>query len=109
MDSIPVFNPTTGSDTTRAVVSALADGWLGMGKLTQQFEATIASFLGLDTRRVVAVNTGTSALHIALRLAGVGPGDEVITTSSTTWPTIRRFVCVARNRSWPISSNRISE
>jgi dTDP-4-amino-4,6-dideoxygalactose transaminase len=81
MSSIPVFNPSTGSDTIKAVVDALADGWLGMGRLTQQFEESIAEFLGLSPRRVVAVNTGTSALHIALRLAGVRPGDEVITTS----------------------------
>ncbi len=79
--SIPVFRPSTGADTVKAVVDALADGWLGMGKLTEDFEAAIATFLGLSTRRVVAVNTGTSALHIALRLAGVAPGDEVITTS----------------------------
>ena len=81
VDLIPVFNPSTGIDTTAAVVDALADGWLGMGKLTQRFEAAIREFLGLEERRVVAVNTGTSALHIALRLAGVVPGDEVITTS----------------------------
>jgi dTDP-4-amino-4,6-dideoxygalactose transaminase len=76
-----VFSPLTGSDTVKAVVDALADGWLGMGRLTQEFETAIATFLGLTERRVVSVNTGTSALHIALRLAGVGPGDEVITTS----------------------------
>jgi dTDP-4-amino-4,6-dideoxygalactose transaminase len=79
--TIPVFSPFTGADTIKAVVDALADGWLGMGRLTQEFETAIGNFLGLKERRVVAVNTGTSALHIALRLAGVGPGDEVITTS----------------------------
>ena len=81
MNPIPVFSPLTGIDTTKAVIDALADGWLGMGRLTQEFEAAIAAFLGLTDRRVVAVNTGTSALHIALRVAGVGPGDEVVTTS----------------------------
>lgn len=81
MRPIPVFEPTTGIDTTKAVVDALAVGWLGMGRLTEQFERSISEFLGLDGREVVAVNTGTSALHIALRLAGVGEGDEVVTTS----------------------------
>lgn len=52
-----------------------------MGRLTEQFETAISEFLGLEDREVVAVNTGTSALHIALRLAGVGEGDEVVTTS----------------------------
>ena len=46
MNPIPVFNPSTGTDTTEAVVAALADGWLGMGKLTQQFQAEISDFLG---------------------------------------------------------------
>ncbi|MGO9879889.1 MAG: DegT/DnrJ/EryC1/StrS family aminotransferase [Acidimicrobiales bacterium] len=78
---IPVFSPLTGDDTIKAVVDALADGWLGMGRLTKEFESAIGNFLGLQDRRVVAFNTGTSALHVALRLAGVGPGDEVITTS----------------------------
>ncbi|MGH9091838.1 MAG: DegT/DnrJ/EryC1/StrS family aminotransferase [Acidimicrobiales bacterium] len=78
---VPVFNPTTGIDTVKAVVDALEEGWLGMGRLTEAFETQIAAFLNLTDRRVVAVNTGTSALHIALRLAGVGAGDEVITTS----------------------------
>lgn len=81
MTPVPVFSPTTGIDTTKAVVDALANGWLGMGALTEAFETAIAEFLGLGERQVVAVNTGTSALHIALRLAGVGVGDEVITTS----------------------------
>ncbi|MGO9548931.1 DegT/DnrJ/EryC1/StrS family aminotransferase [Mycobacterium sp.] len=78
---IPVFSPNTDAGTIKAVVDALADGWLGMGRLTQEFEVAIGEFLGLRERRVVALNTGTSALHVALRLAGVGPGDEVITTS----------------------------
>ena len=81
MKPVPVFSPLTGIDTAKAIMDALADGWLGMGKLTQEFEAAIATFLGLSERRVVAVSTGTAALHVALRVAGVGPGDEVITTS----------------------------
>jgi len=52
-----------------------------MGAGTKEFEDRITSFLGLHDRFVVATNTGTSALHIALRAAGVGPGDEVITPS----------------------------
>src|SRR5947207_8533611 len=52
-----------------------------MGALTKEFEDRIAAYLELADRRVVATNTGTSALHIALLVAGVGPGDEVITPS----------------------------
>ncbi len=52
-----------------------------MGATTKDFEERIAAFLGLTDRHVVATNTGTSALHIALLTAGVGPGDEVIVPS----------------------------
>jgi dTDP-4-amino-4,6-dideoxygalactose transaminase len=78
---IPVFQPYIGVDTLKAITDALDVGWLGMGAGTKQFEDEIAAFLGLKERHVVATNTGTSALHLALLVAGVGPGDEVITPS----------------------------
>jgi dTDP-4-amino-4,6-dideoxygalactose transaminase len=81
MDKIPVFQPHIGVDTLKHLTDSLNIGWLGMGATTQEFEERIAEYLGLDGRYVVATNTGTSALHIALLIAGVGPGDEVITTS----------------------------
>jgi len=76
---IPVFQPHVGVDTIKAVVDALHAGWLGMGALTQSFEQGLAAFLELRDRYVLATNTGTSALHLGLLAAGVGPGDEVIT------------------------------
>lgn len=76
---IPVFQPHVGVETIKAVVDALHAGWLGMGAITQAFEEGLASFLELGDRYVLATNTGTSALHLGLLAAGVGPGDEVIT------------------------------
>ena len=81
MDRIPVFQPHIGADTVKHLTDALDVGWLGMGATTKEFEERIAEYLGLDGQFVVATNTGTSALHMALRVAGVGPGDEVITPS----------------------------
>jgi len=81
MERIPVFIPHTGNDTKKYLENALDVGWLGMGASTKEFEDKISTFLGLKNRFVVATNTGTSALHIALRVANVGPGDEVITPS----------------------------
>lgn len=79
---IPVFKPHIGPETIRAATEALNLGWLGMGSYVEQFESKLSAFLQLPSdRRVVAVNTCTSALHLALRAAGVGPGDEVITPS----------------------------
>ena len=81
MERIPVFAPSIGNDTKNHLEHALDEGWLGMGALTKEFEERIATFLNLKDRFVVTTNTGTSALHIALRAAGIGPGDEVITPS----------------------------
>ncbi len=81
MERIPVFAPHIGVDTIKHVTDAFDVGWLGMGATTKNFEEHIARFLGLRDRYVVATNTGTSAFHIALLAAGVGPGDEVLTPS----------------------------
>ncbi len=81
MEKIPVFSPSVGEDTKQHVNDALDVGWLGMGATTKELEERISDFLELQDRYVVTTNTGTSALHIALLVAGIGPGDEVITPS----------------------------
>ena len=81
MEKIPVFAPSIGEDTKKHLNEAIDIGWLGMGSASKEFEDRISDFLELDDRFVAVVNTGTSALHIALLTAGIGPGDEVITTS----------------------------
>ena len=78
-EQIPVFKPYLGPDTRQAAVDALDLGWLGMGSYVQQFEERLKAVLDAGDRHVVAVNTGTSALHLAMVLLGIGPGDEVIT------------------------------
>jgi dTDP-4-amino-4,6-dideoxygalactose transaminase len=78
---VPVFVPYVGVDTLKHLTDALDVGWLGMGATTKEFEDRIAAYLGLRDRYVVCTNTGTSAMHIALLAAGIGPGDEVITPS----------------------------
>jgi dTDP-4-amino-4,6-dideoxygalactose transaminase len=77
---IPVFKPYIGPDTIKAAADALNLGWLGMGSYVKDFEEKLTQYLELPAQyRLVAVNTCTSALHLALLTAGVGPGDEVIT------------------------------
>ena len=83
MEKIPVFSPHIGEDTKQHLNHALDDGWLGMGSKTMEFEREISKVLELKNRYVVTTNTGTSALHIALKLAGVKSKDEVITQSLT--------------------------
>ena len=81
MEKIPVFEAFIDSDTRKHLENALDVGWLGMGAFTKEFEERISDYLRLDGRYVVSTNTGTSALHIALLSANIGPGDEVITPS----------------------------
>jgi dTDP-4-amino-4,6-dideoxygalactose transaminase len=80
---IPVYRPYLGDDVQKAAIDALAAGWLGMGKLSQEFEASVERYLGLNDRRVVSTNSCTEALHLAGRLIGLGPGDEVICPAFT--------------------------
>ncbi len=66
-----------------AVSSVLEQEYLGMGVETMMFEEEIASYLGLPRNCVASVNTGTSALHIALSCLGITRGDEVLVPSLT--------------------------
>ena len=77
--AIPVFKPAISEAEMRAAREALEMGWLGMGSYVDEFERALRSFLEAEDRHVVAVSTGHAALHLSLLLAGVGPGDEVIT------------------------------
>lgn len=62
-------------------IETLRSGWVSEGAKVRTFEAALSEVLGL--RNPVAVNSGTAALHLALVLAGVGPGDEVILPAQT--------------------------
>ncbi len=79
MTQVPVFKPLIEEEELNAAREALEMGWLGMGSYVQKFEEAVHRFIEAPDRHVAAVNTGHSALHLALEIAGVGPGDEVIT------------------------------
>lgn len=81
--SVPVYAPYLGAEIQRAAADAIEAGWLGMGRLSQQFEIALSGFLQLDARQVVSTNSCTEAIHLAARLIGLGPGDEVICPSFT--------------------------
>ena len=81
--SVPVYAPYLGTDIQRAAAAAIQAGWLGMGKLSQQFEQGLADFLELEGRYPISTNSCTEAIHLAARLIGLGPGDEVICPSFT--------------------------
>ena len=81
MEQIPVFKPLIEQAEIQAAIESLELGWLGMGAYVGQFEEALKLFIGAEDRHVVAVNTGHSALHLAMMLIGLEPGDEVITPS----------------------------
>lgn len=84
---IPVFEPEIGSDEINAVVAALKRGEISgsFGSAIPDFEQAMASYCGC--KYGVAVNSGTSALHLAIHAAGIGPGDEVLVSASTNVAT----------------------
>lgn len=81
--AIPVFSPYLGPEVHQAASDALTAGWLGMGKLTRQFEEELSSYLGLEGRYLVTTSSCTEAIFLSATVAGIGPGDEVICPSFT--------------------------
>ena len=84
---LPFALPEIGEEEIAEVVDALRSGWVTTGPKTRQFEGDFAAFLGDETRgervHCIAVNSATAGLHLALEALGIGPGDEVITTTHT--------------------------
>jgi len=75
---LPFTRPSIDDATVAGVAEVLRSGWLSSGPQVKAFEARLSEHFG--GRPVRAFNSGTCTMEIALRIAGVGPGDEVITT-----------------------------
>jgi len=73
--------PDVGDEEIAAVAESLRSGWLTTGPRVREFEERFASFV--DAPGAVALNSATAAMHVALAVLGIGPGDEVITTTMT--------------------------
>lgn len=78
---LPFASPNIGEAEIAEVVETLRGGWLTTGPRTRRFEESFASYIGC--RHAIAVNSCTAALHLALEAAGIGEGDEVITSPMT--------------------------
>ncbi|HPF27703.1 MAG TPA: DegT/DnrJ/EryC1/StrS family aminotransferase [Steroidobacteraceae bacterium] len=81
-DFLPFALPDIGEEEIAAVTEVLRSGWVTTGARTRQFEREFADFLGGGIESI-AVNSATAGLHLALEALGIGPGDEVITTTMT--------------------------
>ena len=79
---LPFALPEIGDEEIAAVTEALRSGWVTTGPKTRQFEQAFTDYLGGGLESI-AVNSATAGLHLALEALGIGPGDEVITTTLT--------------------------
>jgi dTDP-4-amino-4,6-dideoxygalactose transaminase len=75
---LPLTRPTIDEATIAGVADVLRSGWITSGPKVKEFEARLSDYCA--GRPVRAFNSGTCTMEIALRIAGVGPGHEVITT-----------------------------
>ena len=76
--TVPLSGPWIDERDEELVLEVLRSGWLSLGPTGPRFEEAFADAVG--ARHCAAVSSGTAGLHLCMRLAGVGPGDEVITS-----------------------------
>ncbi|MEH7252458.1 DegT/DnrJ/EryC1/StrS family aminotransferase [Neobacillus niacini] len=79
--NIPFSPPDITDLEIEEVIKAMKSGWITTGPKTKEFESRIAEYVG--TNKAVCLNSATAAMELTLRILGVGPGDEVITSAYT--------------------------
>jgi perosamine synthetase len=96
---IPVFQPDIRPEDIDAVTAALRRGEISgsFGEALRDFESEFAAYVGC--KHGIAVSSGTTALQLAVRAAGVGPGDEVLVSASTN---IATALAVVHNGAVPV-------
>jgi dTDP-4-amino-4,6-dideoxygalactose transaminase len=81
-DSFLIFgSPTIGDDEIAEVVDSLRSGWIGTGPKVHRFETMLSEYVGAP--HVRCLSSCTAALTLALRVLGIGPGDEVLVPAMT--------------------------
>jgi len=90
---IPFARPVIGDEEKQEIISCLESGWLTRGPRTTQFESDLGSYLQVPY--ITGVNSGTSALHLALASHNIGENDEVLTTP-LTWPATTNSILYER-------------
>ena len=81
MKNIPFSPPDVGMDELKEIEKALNSGWITTGPRTKELEKRIAKYCNTD--KAVCLNSATACLEGVLRILGIGPGDEVITSAYT--------------------------
>lgn len=83
---LPFSPPSIGEEEIAEVIDTLRSSWITTGPKTKAFEEKFAQYLGSPA--ALALSSATAAMHVALRVYGIGPGDEVITTPMTFAATV---------------------
>jgi dTDP-4-amino-4,6-dideoxygalactose transaminase len=83
---LPFSPPDLGEEEIQEVVDSIRSGWITTGPKVRQFEQDFAAYLAAPT--ALAVSSATDAMLVALATLGIGPGDEVITTTMTFCSTL---------------------
>jgi len=79
--NIPFSPPDVTDAEIQEVILAMKSGWITTGPRTKEFERKIAEFVGAN--KAACLNSATAAMELVLRIMGIGPGDEVITSAYT--------------------------
>lgn len=79
--NIPFSPPDITDEEINEVINAMKSGWITTGPRTKEFERKIADYVGVN--KAVCLNSATAAMELTLRILGIGPGDEVITSAYT--------------------------
>jgi len=89
-NQIPFLKPWLGEEEVEAVREVILSGWVSLGPKTAEFERAVAGFVG--ARDGIATNAATTALHLALLVTGIQPGDEVLCPSFTCMATANAII-----------------
>ena len=81
MRKVDLANPYIGEEEAKAAYNIIKEGWISMGQRVLDFEKMFAEYVGV--KHAIAMNNGTSALHLAVIASGVGEGDEVLVPDIT--------------------------
>ncbi len=101
---IPLFDSDYGDEEINAVTKVLQSRWLTLGEITHQFETQFCNYI--NVKHASAVSNGTTALHLANVVLGIGTGDEVIVPSLTFIASVNSIIYTGAT---PIFADVVSE